>query len=150
MRESKNSIFFFRLIYKLLDVMRCISKMFHTFSWYFVFVISNFVWSVCLKNVKLTSKCSKFNWKFNSNVLMSIQGVSVSDSAGKFTNFTFHLIKSVAVTQTRPFWFSWFSSGLCESAILIFFLYLHCSAICHIALLAQIWWILISLQLIRL
>ena len=53
---------------------------------------------------------------------MSIQGVSVSDSAGKFTNFTFHLIKSVAVTQTRPFWFSWFSSGLCESAILIFFL----------------------------
>ena len=54
---------------------------------------------------ELTSKRSKFNYKFikelNSNVLMSIQRVPVSESAGKFPKFTFHLIKSVAVTQTR-------------------------------------------------
>ena len=59
---------------------------------------------------------------------MSIQGVPVSKSAGKFPKFTFHLIKSAAVTQTRTCYFRWFSGGLWESAILNFFLYLHCTA----------------------
>ena len=87
----------FRLIHKLLDaIMRCISKTFHTYSWCFVFVISNFAWLICIKNVKLTSKRSKFNWKFNSNVSMSIHGVPVSKSAGKFPKFTVHL------THYRP------------------------------------------------
>ena len=54
---------------------------------------------------------------------MSIQGVPVSKSAGKFPKFTFHLIKS-AVIQTRTCRFSWFSGGLCESDILK-----YCSAI---------------------
>ena len=62
-------ILIFRLIHKLLDViMRCIPKTFHT-------------WLICIKKVTLTSKRSKFsckfNWKFNLNVLMSIQGVPV-------------------------------------------------------------------------
>ena len=91
--------------------------------------ISNFAWLIYIKNVKLTSKRSKFNWKFNSNVFMSIQGVPVSESAWKVLKFTFHLIKSVAVTQTRTCRFCWFSGELCESAILNFFSYLHCSAI---------------------
>ena len=99
---------------------------FHTCSWCFVFVISNFVWLIYIKNMKLTSKRSKFNyifnWKFNSNVLISIQGVPVFESAPRFSKFTFHLIKRVAVTQTRTCRFSWFSGGLCESDILNFFL----------------------------
>ena len=37
---------------------------------------------------------------------MSIQGIPVSESAGKFPKFTFHLIKSVAVTQTKTCRFS--------------------------------------------
>ena len=98
----------------------------------FAFAISNFVWLICIKNVKLTSKCSKFNykfiWKINFNVLMSIQGVPFSESPRKFLKFTFHLIKSVTVTQTRTCCFSWFSGRLCKSAILNFFPYLHCSA----------------------
>ena len=60
---------------------------------------------------------------------MSIQGVPVPESAWKVPKFTFHLIKSVAVTQTRTYRFCWFSGKLCESAILNFFSYLHCSAI---------------------
>ena len=56
--------------------------------------------------MKLTSKRSKFNWKFNLNVLMSIQGVPVPESAGKFPKFALYLIKSVAVTQTRTCHFS--------------------------------------------
>ena len=51
---------------------------------------------------------------------MSIQGVPVSESAGKFPKLTFHLIKIVAVTQTRTC--RWFSGGLWEPAILNFFL----------------------------
>ena len=48
----------------------------------------------------------------------------------KFPKFIFHLIKSVAVSQTLTCRFSWFSGGLCESTILNFFpSYLHCSAI---------------------
>ena len=62
-----------------------------------------------------TSKRSKFNWKFNSNVLMSIQGVPVSESAGtfpnslagKFPNSLFIESKMlVAVTRTRTCHFS--------------------------------------------
>ena len=71
------------------------------------------------------------NWKVNSNVLMSIQGVPVSELAGKFLKFTFHLTKSVAVTQTRTCLFSWFSGGLCESVNLNFFIILV--QYCHIA-----------------
>ena len=75
----------FLFIHELLDIiMRCISKTFHTCFWCFVLVVSNFAWLIFIKNVKLTSKLSKIsmkiNWKFNSNVLMSIQGVPVSDS----------------------------------------------------------------------
>ena len=51
---------------------------------------------------------------------MSIQGVPVWESAGKFPKFTFHLIKSVAVSQTRTCRFSRISGGLSESTILIF------------------------------
>ena len=53
---------------------------------------------------------------------MSIQGVPASASVGKFPKFTFHFIKGVAVTQTRTCRFSWFSGGLCESAIFNYFL----------------------------
>ena len=52
---------------------------------------------------------------------MSIQGLPVSEPAGKFPKLTFHLIKSNAMTQTRTF-FQSISGGLCESAILSFFL----------------------------
>ena len=55
-------ILIFRIIHGLLNViMRCISKTFDTCSWCFVFVISNFAWLICIKDVKLTSKRSKFN-----------------------------------------------------------------------------------------
>ena len=52
------------------------------------------------------------NWEFNSNILMSIQGVPVSKSEWEFPKYTFHLIKSVAVTQTRTCRFSWIPGGL--------------------------------------
>ena len=51
---------------------------------------------------------------------MLIQGVSISESAGKFPKFTFHLVKSVDVTRTRTFGFSWFSGRICKSVILNF------------------------------
>ena len=95
------------------------------------------------KKMKLASKRSKFNsklnWKINSNVLMPIQWTSVLGSAGKSPKFTFHLIKDDALTQTRTCLFSWFSSELCESAILNFYSHI-CTAVqcCHIVLLAQI------------
>ena len=103
---SHGSTLTFQLIHKLLEViMGYISKMFHTFTWCFVFVISNFAWLICIKNMKLNQKVQKFswkfNWKFNSIVLMSVQGYIVSELTGKFTKFTFLLIKSARVTQTR-------------------------------------------------
>ena len=62
---------------------------------------------------------------------MSIQGVPITESAGKFLKFTFHLIKSIAVTQTRTGHFSRFSHRLCESVVLNFFLVLamHCNIV---------------------
>ena len=100
-------------------------------SWRLVFLISNFAWLIYIKNMKLTSKRLKFNRKINSNVLISIQGVPVPESAEKYHKFTFHFIKNVAVTQARICHFSWFSSGLYESAILNFFLIfaLHCNIV---------------------
>ena len=62
---------------------------------------------------------------------MSIQGVPITESAGKFLKFTFHLIKSIAVTQTRTCYFSRFSHRLCQSVVLNFFLVLamHCNIV---------------------
>ena len=95
------------------------------------FVISDFAWLICIKNVKLTSKRSKFNCAFNLNILMSIQEVPVSESTGKFPKFSFHLIESVAVTQTRTCRFRWFPGRLCESVILHFFVIfaLQCNSV---------------------
>ena len=53
---------------------------------------------------------------------MSVHGVPVPRSEGKFFKFTFHLIKTVDVTQTSTCRFSRFSGGLCELAISNFFL----------------------------
>ena len=73
--------------------------------------------------MKLMSKRSKFNnkvnWTFNSNVLMSIKGVPISESGGKSPRFIFHLTKSVSVTQTRICRLTWFSGRLCGSIVLI-------------------------------
>ena len=57
----------------------------------------------------------------------------------------------LTVTQMRTCRFSWFSGGLCESAISIFFSHI-CNAVqyCDIALLVQIWRILTSSLPIRL
>ena len=52
-------------------------------------------------NQKVQKFSWKFNWKFNLIVLMSVQGYIVSELTGKFTKFTFLLIKSARVTQTR-------------------------------------------------
>ena len=89
--------------------------MFHTCS-SFVFVISNFAWLICIRNVNLTSKRSKFNL----NILMSIQGVPAQSQQGKFPKFNTHLIKMLLWLRLEHF--TWFSGGLCEPAILNFFL----------------------------
>ena len=60
----------------------------------------------CEIDIKTFEIIWRFNCKFNSNVLVSIQGVPVSEPAGKFPKSTFHLNKSVAVTQTKTCRFS--------------------------------------------
>ena len=53
----------------------------------------------------------------------------VSESARKLPKLIFHLIKSVAVTQTRTCRLSWFSGGFVKQPFWIFFSYLHRSTI---------------------
>ena len=96
----------------------------------------------------------KRKWDWHQNVRNLIQNLigkliqmfwcqysehRMSGSVGKSPKFTFHLIKSDALAQTRTCLFSWFSSELCESAILNFYSHI-CTAVqcCHIVLLAQI------------
>ena len=58
---------------------------------------------------------------FDSNVLMSIQKVPVSESAGKIPIFTFYLIKSAVVTH-KDSWFQLIFRRASWSATLNFFL----------------------------
>ena len=111
--------------------------------WLWIYVILSTLFQRCFVNVEKTwinvrrlnfhfqpnINVEKCWWTLTINVVSTLiqrwcvcWGVPVSELAGKFPKFTFHLIKSAAVTQTRTCRFSLISGGLCQSAILIFFL----------------------------
>ena len=110
--------------------MRCIFKSFHTCSWCFIYVISNFTWLICIKIVKLKSKRLEFNWKFNSNVLTSIQGVSRVSREIPEIHFPFNQTCYCDSNENMLFQLILFQlTGFVNKSFWIFSSYSDCSAI---------------------